>query len=90
MERSYLQAVDRPISISEFEQALSQSKIKLLLLSACQTAAGNDKSILGLAGAALRSEIPNVIGSLWSISDGKTADSINSFYTYFQARIQLF
>ena len=81
-EHSFIQAFDQEISLTKLENILSfsQQSIELLILSACQTAAGNERSILGLAGIAARSGIDSVVGSLWAVNDAKTANLMKNFY----------
>jgi CHAT domain-containing protein len=45
----------------------TEAPLELLVLSACETAAGDDKAALGLAGVAIRSGARSAIGSLWAI-----------------------
>ena len=54
--------------------------IELLILSACQTAAGDDRAALGLAGVAIRSGARSTVATLWSIQDDSTARLISQFY----------
>ena len=54
--------------------------IELLILSACQTAAGDDRAALGLAGVAIRSGARSTVATLWSIQDDSTAKLISQFY----------
>jgi CHAT domain-containing protein len=54
--------------------------IDLLVMSACQTAKGDDRAGLGLAGFALRSGARSTIASLWSVSDTSTAQLMKEFY----------
>ena len=54
--------------------------IELLILSACQTAAGDDRAALGLAGVAIRSGARSTVATLWSIQDDSTAKLITQFY----------
>ena len=81
-ESAFIQAFDREISLTELELILSklQQPIELLVLSACETAAGNDRSVLGLAGIALRNNVGNVVGSLWAVNDAQTANLMENFY----------
>lgn len=58
------------------------SQIELLTLSACDTAVGSDRAVLGLAGVAIRSDVDNVLGSLWSVSDEQMAPFTANFYRY--------
>ena len=81
-ESIFLQAFDQTISLQELEQLLSssQNSLELLTLSACQTAAGNERSVLGLAGVAIRSGVKSTLGSLWFVSDEGTVPLITDFY----------
>jgi CHAT domain-containing protein len=54
--------------------------IELLVLSACQTAAGDDKAVLGLAGFAVRSGARSTLATLWSVRDQSTAAFMDKFY----------
>jgi filamentous hemagglutinin family protein len=54
--------------------------VELLLLSACETAAGNDRAALGLSGVAVRAGARSAIGSLWSVSDAAAAKLVVGFY----------
>lgn len=57
---------------------------ELLILSACQTAAGNLRTALGLAGVAIKSGARNTVATLWSIQDNSTAELITQFYRALQ------
>nr|WP_275994262.1 CHAT domain-containing protein [Argonema antarcticum] len=83
---TFLQVFDRRVSLNEFEKVLRQSKhpIELLTLSACQTAAGNDRSTLGIAGVALRSGVQTTFASLWFVNDADTLPLIENFYKLLQ------
>ena len=54
--------------------------LEMLVLSACQTAAGNERAGLGLAGVAIRAGARSAMGSLWSISDEAAFRLVESFY----------
>jgi CHAT domain-containing protein len=54
--------------------------IELLTLSACSTAAGDDRAPLGLAGVAYRSGARSVLASLWPVFDAATAELMRNFY----------
>ncbi|MDY6937431.1 MAG: CHAT domain-containing protein [Cyanobacteriota bacterium] len=54
--------------------------IELLILSACQTASGDRRAALGLAGVAVRSGARSTIASLWRVNDRSTADLMVEFY----------
>ncbi|MGL4497996.1 MAG: CHAT domain-containing protein, partial [Planktothrix sp.] len=58
---------------------LTNNPIQLLVLSACQTAQGDRKSALGIAGLTV-GHINNTIASLWAVNDQSTAILMNKFY----------
>jgi CHAT domain-containing protein len=85
-ESTFLQAFDRTISLEQLETILRKSKnaIELLVLSACQTAVGDNRSTLGLAGVALRSGVKSVLATLWSVNDADIVPLIQDFYQEWQ------
>ncbi len=54
--------------------------IDLLVLSACETAVGDDRAALGLAGIAVRTGASSTIATLWQVSDESTATLMAHFY----------
>ncbi|MDY6941019.1 MAG: CHAT domain-containing protein [Cyanobacteriota bacterium] len=54
--------------------------IELLVLSACQTAKGDNRAILGLAGFAVKSGARSTLGTLWTVWDRSTAKLMARFY----------
>ncbi|MDV3001592.1 MAG: hypothetical protein N5P05_003198 [Chroococcopsis gigantea SAG 12.99] len=76
---------NKKLTIKELEKVLRQlgqdSKlIELLALTACQTAEGDERSSLGLAGIAVQAGVKSVLASLWSIPDESTSVLITEFY----------
>jgi len=64
-------------------QARAQNQrqpIELLVLSACQTAAGDNRAALGLAGVAVRSGARSTLATLWSVDDQSTSSFMIEFY----------
>ncbi len=55
--------------------------LDLLVLSACETASGDDRDTLGIAGMTVRTGARSAIASLWNIDDPATAKLIEVFYT---------
>ncbi len=82
-ETSFILAYDRQISAAKLEEILLSSNqlIELLVLSACETAVGNDRALLGLAGIAARSGVASTLGSLWMVRDDAQSETIEAFYT---------
>lgn len=54
--------------------------IELLVLSACNTAEGDNRAILGLAGVAVRAGARSTIATLWGANDEATAQLMGYFY----------
>jgi CHAT domain-containing protein/tetratricopeptide (TPR) repeat protein len=57
-----------------------RTPIELLVLSACQTAVGDDRAALGLAGVAVRAGARSTLASLWLVDDRATAQLMAQFY----------
>jgi len=55
---------------------------ELLALTACETAVGDDRAALGLAGIAVRAGVSSALASLWSIDDASTPELVREFYTH--------
>lgn len=85
-EKTFILAWDQPIKVNEFNQLLRTKEqtgtgsIELLVLSACETAAGDNRAALGLAGVAIRAGARSTIASLWSLDDESTALFMGEFY----------
>ena len=81
-QRTFLQAFDKRIALKEFEKIIRESRnsIDLLTLSACETASGDNRTTLGLAGIALRNNVKNILATLWSINDTRTVILMDEFY----------
>jgi CHAT domain-containing protein len=54
--------------------------LELLILSACETASGDDRAALGLAGVALKAGARSALATLWHISDKAAGELIIDFY----------
>jgi CHAT domain-containing protein len=51
-----------------------------LVLSACQTAAGDDRAALGLAGVAIKAGARSALATLWFVNDQSTSLLITEMY----------
>ena len=49
-------------------------------LSACDTAAGDDRAALGLAGMAIKAGARSALATLWNINDAPSVDLVVDFY----------
>jgi len=82
---TFLLTYDGKLSMDSLEGLLQLSKyrnesVELLTLSACQTAAGDDRAALGLAGIAVKAGARSVLATLWFINDRSTSALITDFY----------
>ncbi|MDF5726752.1 MAG: CHAT domain-containing protein [Rhizonema sp. PD38] len=74
------------LSINDLEKALRQvnggsGSVELLALTACETALGDERAALGLAGVAVQAGVRSTLASLWSVPDESTPIFITEFYT---------
>jgi CHAT domain-containing protein len=85
-EETYILAWDESIKVKDFADILRSQNpsrvkpIELLVLSACQTAKGDKRAALGMAGIAVRAGARSTLATLWSVSDVATADLMGLFY----------
>jgi CHAT domain-containing protein len=83
--RSFLLAHDDVITMDRLEDVMGSQRftdrpVDLLVLSACQTAAGDERAALGLAGVAVKAGARSALASLWFVNDESTALLIAEFY----------
>ncbi len=77
---------DGKIKVNELSGVLKtveisqDNSLELLVLSACETAAGDNRSALGLAGVAVRSGAKSTVATLWRVDDEATAKLMSQFY----------
>jgi CHAT domain-containing protein len=84
-DESYLMAYDDIVTMDGLQRLLQLDRVRknpidLLTLSACETAEGDDRSPLGIAGAAIKAKARSVLGTLWPVSDEAAKQVMTSFY----------
>jgi CHAT domain-containing protein len=84
-DRSYLLTYDGKLTLDQLESAVKlgtfrQEPLELLVLSACSTAAGDDRAALGLAGVAVKAGARAALASLWFVNDQAAAALLDKFY----------
>lgn len=84
-KKTFLLAYDDKITMNRLERLLSFSQLRkepveLLTLSACQTAVGDERAALGLAGVAIKAGARSALASLWFVNDEATSYLITEFY----------
>ncbi|MGB3639543.1 MAG: CHAT domain-containing protein [Rivularia sp. (in: cyanobacteria)] len=83
---TFLLAYDGRIKVKELSKWLRDRQenlpkaIELLVLSACETAAGDNEAALGLAGVAIQAGARSTVASLWALNDASTAELMGQFY----------
>ncbi|MDE5068417.1 MAG: CHAT domain-containing protein, partial [Trichodesmium sp. St4_bin8_1] len=95
LEETAIFAWDKPINVRNLDQLLQNENLRraaksvdLLILSACETALGDERAALGLAGVAVRAGVRSVLGSLWKVDDASTAELMKQFYEQLQPKVQ--
>lgn len=84
-EDTFILTWDNQLNIDKLNNLLRSDRkqirpIELLVLSACQTASGDDKAALGLAGIAVKAGARSTIASLWSVDDKATSILMTKLY----------
>lgn len=85
-EDTFILAWDSRINVIDFGNLLRNSTlnqgrpIELLVLSACETASGDERAALGLAGVAVRAGARSTLATLWSVEDKSTAKIMGELY----------
>lgn len=59
---------------------LRDQPVELITLSACETAAGDDRAALGLAGIAIKAGARSASATLWPVADDAAARVATEFY----------
>lgn len=82
---SFVLAYDDLLTLDKLQTLLSGEQfrrhpIELLTLSACETAEGNDRAPLGIAGAAMKARAKSVLGTLWPVDDEAAVLVMRHFY----------
>ncbi|WP_413173829.1 CHAT domain-containing protein [Anabaena azotica] len=88
LEDTFLLTWNGQVNVKELSELLknrsgdSSQAIELLVLSACDTAAGDDRAVLGLAGLAIKSGARSTIATLWPVKDKAAEILMTRFYDY--------
>ncbi len=84
-KKSFLLTYDGKLTMDQLEELIKLGQfrakpVELLTLSACQTALGDQRAALGLAGVAVKAGARSVLASLWNVNDEATAQLVVEFY----------
>lgn len=86
-DQNFIMTYDRRLDMNTLEamikpKQLADTPVELIIMSACQTAEGDERSPLGLAGVVLKSGARSALGSLWPVSDLAAQEMLPAFYTH--------
>jgi CHAT domain-containing protein len=84
---SFLLTYDGRLTMDELEQLVKLSQfrrepVEMLTLSACQTATGDDRAALGLAGIAIKAGARSALATLWFVNDQASGLLVTEFYQH--------
>lgn len=91
-DSTFILAWDQQIKANALDALLRSKKdagadaIELLVLSACQTATGDKRAALGIAGVVVRAGARSTLASLWNVNDASTAFLMSQFYRVIASR----
>jgi CHAT domain-containing protein len=82
---SFLLSHDQKLTMERLSELVgadrfSEEPLELLVLSACSTAAGDERAALGLSGVAVQAGARSALGSLWNVSDKASSELVVGFY----------
>lgn len=85
LEQTFILTWNRLLNIKDLDDLLQinnpqRNSIELLVLSACETATGDERAALGLAGIAVRAGARSTLATLWAVDDLSTARVMGEFY----------
>jgi CHAT domain-containing protein len=83
--QTFVLAFDGNLTMDDLEADIKfgpprETPLELLILSACETASGDDRAALGLAGVALKAGARSALATLWYINDEASGKLIAAFY----------
>ncbi len=90
-EKTFILAYDGKINVRQLDRWLrsrtqgTRDTIELLVLSACQTAKGDRRAGLGIAGVAVQAGARSTLATLWQVSDESTPLFMSRFYQELKA-----
>ena len=85
LKNTFVLTYDDKLSMDQLERLMGLATVKerpvdMLTLSACETAVGDDRAALGLAGVALKAGVKTALASLWKVDDEATPAVVIEFY----------
>lgn len=84
-DQTFIVAKDKEIPVEQLSELFRntqaiQNPIEMIVFSACHTAEGDDRAVLGLAGATVQSGARSAIATLWSVDDEASVEFARLLY----------
>jgi CHAT domain-containing protein len=85
-EQTFILTWDDRLNLNNLDRLLQNRHVRadrvidLLVLSACETASGDRRATLGLAGVAIQARTRSTLASLWKVNDKATQILMADFY----------
>lgn len=84
-KKTFLLTYDGKMTMDLLERYMEAGKyrkkpVELLILSACKTAAGDERAALGMAGVAIKAGVRSALASLWFINDQSSSELVTLFH----------
>jgi CHAT domain-containing protein len=83
---TFVLTYDSKLTMNDLESLIRPGRhrgqpVEMLILSACQTAAGDDRAALGLAGVAVKAGARSAVATLWFVNDQSTSELVTELYS---------
>lgn len=90
VRETFVLTYDSRLTLNDLEALIRPAQyrgrpVELLVLSACQTAAGDDRAALGLAGVAVKAGARSALATLWFVNDASTSALVSELYSQLQS-----
>jgi CHAT domain-containing protein len=87
--QSFLLTAQGKLTMAQLSQMVGRLRfreqpLELLTLSACETARGDDRAALGLAGVAIQAGARSALATLWLVADEAAVVLMDTFYRRLQ------
>jgi CHAT domain-containing protein len=84
-QKTFILTYDGKLGLDSLEQLINPTSfrdqpVELITLSACETAAGDDRAALGLAGVAVKAGARSALATLWRVDDAAATRLVAEFY----------
>ena len=90
VDQTFLLTFDDRVTMAKLDEFVGLFRFRddpldLLTLSACQTAVGDDRAALGLAGVGIKAGARSAVATLWFINDEASSTLMAEFYRQLQS-----